>query len=159
MSLSAQRRELRLRLLDPGPHVHLAVHRGRDREMLLRGRSPAPAPVQAAEAAVTARDEGTQPARVGQEQGLPVVPRGGLDLARVATGGDLTEEPGRARRAPASAPVRARPESAPRRAGRPASALPPARGRGANDRAPARWLPAPFHPAAAPRGPPEPRRS
>src|SRR5690242_8525555 len=93
MSPSAQRRELRLRLLDPGPHVHLAVHRGRDREMLLRGRSPAPTPVQAAEAAVTAGDEGTQPARVGQEQGLPVVTCGGLDLARVATGGDLTEEP------------------------------------------------------------------
>ena len=46
----SQRRQLRLRLLQIEPHVHLAVHRRRDGEVLLRLLTLARAPVELAEA-------------------------------------------------------------------------------------------------------------
>src|SRR2546422_10622603 len=48
---------LRLRLLQPEPHVHLAVHRRRGGEVLLRLLTLAGAPVELAKAEVAVGDE------------------------------------------------------------------------------------------------------
>src|SRR5437773_6574703 len=49
---------VRLRLLQPEPHIHLAVHRRRGGEVLLRLLALTRAPVELAEAEVAVGDEG-----------------------------------------------------------------------------------------------------
>src|SRR5512132_4011557 len=72
-SLSRARSQLFLRLLQPEAHVHLAVHRRRDGEVLLRLLALARAPVELAEAEVTVGDEGAHAELAGEGQGLAVV--------------------------------------------------------------------------------------
>src|SRR5262245_5616977 len=62
MNLSSRQLfHLRLRLLQPERHLHLAVHRRRGGEVLLRLLALARAPVELAEAEVAVGDEGHAP--------------------------------------------------------------------------------------------------
>src|SRR5215510_7188224 len=72
MRSRAQFHHLRLRLLQPIRHPHLAVHRRRGGEMLLRLFALAPAPVELAEAEVAVGDEGAYAAQIGERQCLTV---------------------------------------------------------------------------------------
>src|SRR5712692_4650009 len=65
---------LRVRLLQPEPHGHLAVHRCRDREVLLGLLTVARAPVEPAAAEVAAGDERAH-AEVRGETHRPVITR------------------------------------------------------------------------------------
>src|SRR5499433_3836094 len=64
---------LRFRLLQPEPHVHLAVHRRRGREVLARLFALARARAQLPEAEVAVGDERAHAARLGEGQRLAVV--------------------------------------------------------------------------------------
>ena len=64
---------LRLGLLQPEPHVHLAVHRRRGGEVLLRLLALARAPVELAEAEVAVGDEGAHPELLGERERVTVV--------------------------------------------------------------------------------------
>src|SRR5262245_37985947 len=93
-------------LLQPEPHVHLAVHRRRGREVLARLVALARAPVELAEAGVTVSDEGPHAAGSGEGQRLAVVALAALGIEPVGMGGDVAEqvqrmgdEPGVTRRA------------------------------------------------------------
>src|SRR5262249_53607511 len=65
--------QFRLRLLQPEGHTHLAVHRGRGGQVLLRLRLVAGAVVEGAEAKVAVRDEGAHLELVGPCEGLAIV--------------------------------------------------------------------------------------
>src|SRR5262245_35438069 len=83
---------LRLRLLQPVGHPHLAIHRRRVGEMRLRLLALAGAPVELAEAEVAVGDEGAHAARLGEGQGLAVM---GLTPLRIESFGvdcDVAEE-------------------------------------------------------------------
>src|SRR5215468_7744062 len=72
-SLSRRLSHLRLRLLQPVRHAHLAVHRRRGGEMLVRLLARAAAPVELAEAEVAVGDEGVHAEPVGQRECVSVV--------------------------------------------------------------------------------------
>jgi hypothetical protein len=65
--------QFRLRLLQPEPHVHLAVHRRGGREVLLGLLAVARAPVQLAEAEVAVGDQGAHAEFGSKRQCLAVV--------------------------------------------------------------------------------------
>ena len=65
--------QLRLRLLQPEAHVHLAVHRGRGGEVLLRLLALGGSTEELGEAEVTVGDERAHAARLGEGQRLAVV--------------------------------------------------------------------------------------
>src|SRR5215510_13752610 len=85
---STESLELRLRLLQPVRHSHLAVHRRRGGEVLLRLLTLASAPVELAEAEVAVGDKGPHAQCLGQSQGLLVVGCGLLDIRGVDVGID-----------------------------------------------------------------------
>src|SRR5712692_158749 len=65
---SRERPHLQFCLLQPEPHVHLAVHRRRHGEVLLSLLALAGAPVELAETEVALRDERPHAARFGERQ-------------------------------------------------------------------------------------------
>src|SRR5262245_39157124 len=73
LALSRELPHLRLGLLQPESHVHLAVHRRRGGEMLLCLLALARAPVELAEAEVGVGDEGAHATLRGQGNCLPIV--------------------------------------------------------------------------------------
>src|SRR3972149_6862548 len=88
---SAQRRQFRLCLLQPEPHVHLAVHRRRGREVLLALMPLTRAPVELAEPEVAVGDERAHPQLLGERERVTVV---AVSVLRgIAAGGDLTQGP------------------------------------------------------------------
>src|SRR5215470_4356446 len=91
---------LRFRLLQPEPHVHLAVHRRRGREVLLCLLALARALVELAEAEVAVGDEGAHAARLGQRQRLAVVGLAALRVEPIGMGRDVAEQVQRMGRGP-----------------------------------------------------------
>ena len=89
-----------LRLLQPEPHVHLAVHRRRGGEVLLRLLALARAPVELAEAEVAVGDERAHAARLGESQCLAVVGFDPLRVEPVGMGRDVAEQVQRMGRVP-----------------------------------------------------------
>src|SRR3990170_3138461 len=88
---SCQLVQTSLRLLQPEPHVHLAVHRRRRAEMLLRLLALVRVRVELAEAEVTVGDEGAHAELLGERERVTEV---AVSVLRgIAAGGDLTEEP------------------------------------------------------------------
>src|SRR5690242_17814461 len=69
---SLSRSQLRLRLLQPEPHVHLAVHRRRGGQVLPRLLALARAPVELTEAEVAVGDERAH-AKFGREGKGPTI--------------------------------------------------------------------------------------
>src|SRR5262249_39981008 len=82
-SLSRRLPHCRLRLLKPVRHAHLAVHRRRGGEMLVRLLTLARAPVELAEAEVAVGDEGAHAEVAGERQRLAVVPLSRLSVERM----------------------------------------------------------------------------
>src|SRR5499426_3478940 len=80
-SSSGQIPHLDLRLLQPVRHPHLAVHRRRRGEMLLRLLALAGAPVELAKAEVAVGDEGAHAELAGECQRRAVVAKSVLDAA------------------------------------------------------------------------------
>src|SRR3989442_8345579 len=74
-SLSGRIPHLNLSLLKPVAHAHLAVHRRRGREVLLRLRTLACAPVELAEAEVTVVDEEAHAEYLGESTSQMVASR------------------------------------------------------------------------------------
>src|SRR6266508_5313513 len=70
---SPQLPRLRLRLLQPEPHVHLAVHRRRADEVLPRLLARTRAPAELAEAEVAVGDERAHAAWLGESQRRPTL--------------------------------------------------------------------------------------
>src|SRR5215471_18967805 len=97
---SARRVYLRLRLLQPEPHVHLAVHRRRGGEVFLCQLAFACAPIELAEAEVAVGDEGAHAARFGQRKRLAVVGLAALGIEPLGVGRDVTEQVERVGRVP-----------------------------------------------------------
>src|SRR5712691_6385597 len=90
-SASWLRSHFRRRLFQPVLHVHLAVHRRRGREVLLRLLLLARAPVELAEAEVAVGDEGAHAELLGERERVTIV---AVSVLRgIAAGGDLAEEP------------------------------------------------------------------
>src|SRR6266566_526280 len=83
---------VRLRLLQPEPHVYLAVHRRRGGEVLLRLLSLACAPVELAEAEVAVGDERAHAELLGEGQRLAIVRLRDIDLEAVGMGRDVAEQ-------------------------------------------------------------------
>jgi hypothetical protein len=83
---------LHLRLLQPEPHVHLAVHRRGGGEVLLGRLMVAGPPVELAEAEVAVGEKRAHPELVGQCGGLAVSRLGLIGMGWIATRGDLTKE-------------------------------------------------------------------
>src|SRR5262249_12928471 len=83
---------LRFCFLQPVRHPHLAVHRRRGGEMLLRLLALARAPVELAEAEVAVRDEGAHAARLGECQGIAVVGLAAVGVETVRMGHDVAGE-------------------------------------------------------------------
>src|SRR5262245_62452897 len=86
----SQRLQLRLRLLQVEAHVHLAIHRRRGGEVLLRLLALARAAVELAEPEVAVGDEGAHAERVSERERVTVVAvgvSGGVALSR-----DVTED-------------------------------------------------------------------
>src|SRR5215467_13931244 len=79
---SAERLPLRLRPLQPEPHVHLAVHRRRGGEVLTGSVAPPGAPVELPEAEVAVGEERVHPQLAGKCQCLAVVATSVLGAAR-----------------------------------------------------------------------------
>ena len=78
-----------LRLLQPERHAHVAVHRRRRREMLVRGRPAVHAPMKPAEPEVAVRNERPHSAGLGERQ-CPLVGRlPARGIERVRIGRDL----------------------------------------------------------------------
>ena len=89
--------------LPPAPartHAHLAVHRRRRGEMLLRLLALARAPVELAEAEVAVGDEGAHAARLGERQRLAVMGLAALGIEPVGMGRDVAEQVQRMGREP-----------------------------------------------------------
>src|SRR5262250_3001149 len=91
---------LRLRLLQPVRHVHLAVHRCRGGEVLLCFVALARASIELAQAEVAVGDEGAHAARLGEGQRLAVVGLAALGIEPVGVGRDVTEQVERVGRGP-----------------------------------------------------------
>ena len=83
---------LRLRLLQPEPHVHLAVHRRGSDEVLLSLLARACSPVELAEAEVAVGDRGAHAELVSQRHRAPEVGLCGLHVGGIAAGRHLAEE-------------------------------------------------------------------
>ena len=83
---------LRLRLLQPELHVHLAVQRRRDGEVFVRLLALAGAPVEFAEAKMAVGDEGPHSAWLGQRQRLAVMGLGALGIESVGMARDVAEQ-------------------------------------------------------------------
>src|SRR5713226_6413022 len=83
---------LRLRLLQPVPHVHLAVHRRRGEQLLPDLLGFARAPIEFAEAVVTMGNERAHTELRGECQGLLVVVFGFLRFGGVAARSDLAQK-------------------------------------------------------------------
>src|SRR5262245_32213396 len=81
-SPSGRLSHLRLRRLQPICHPHLAVHRRRGGEMLLRLLALARAPGELAEAEVTVGDQRAHAELVGERQRLAVIGLSGSPAAR-----------------------------------------------------------------------------
>ena len=79
----------RLRLLQPEPHVHLAIHSSRSRQVLGRLRSVAGAPVELAQAEMAVGDEGAHVKLVGERERVTIVAF--CLLREIAAGGDVAE--------------------------------------------------------------------
>src|SRR5262247_2269516 len=77
---SARRVYLRLPLLQPEPHVHLAVHRRCSGEVLTRLLALVGARAQLPEAEVAVGDERAHAARLGKKQCVPIVCFGGTRI-------------------------------------------------------------------------------
>src|SRR5262247_790736 len=97
---STESLELRLRLLQPVRHSHLAVHRRRGGEVLLRLLALARARAELAEAEVAVGDEGAHLELFRHVQGVPVSRLRGFDVGRLTTRGQLAEKPERPRLMP-----------------------------------------------------------
>jgi hypothetical protein len=82
-----------LRLRQPEPHVHLAVHRRGGGEVLLGLLVVARPPVQLAEAEVAVGDEGAHASRLGDSQRLAMLPDGRRFRWQISSSRDFTEEP------------------------------------------------------------------
>src|SRR5215475_9781585 len=89
---SARRVYLRLRLLQPERHVHLAVQPRRGGEVLLCLLVLAGALAQLPEAEVAVGDERAHAARLGEGQRLAVVGLAALCIEPVGMGRDVTEQ-------------------------------------------------------------------
>src|SRR5262249_26867557 len=83
--------QLRFRLLQPVRHAHLAVHRRRGGEVLLRLLALVCAPVELAEAEVAVGDEGAHAELFGQTAGAPVVLNRRVSVRGIAVRRDLAE--------------------------------------------------------------------
>src|SRR5205823_14570121 len=83
---SSQFLHLRLRLLQPEPHVHLAVHRRSGGEVLAGLLLLARAPTELAEAEVAVGDEGAHAARLAERQSVAVVGLSALWIERLGVG-------------------------------------------------------------------------
>src|SRR6266849_8902295 len=92
MVRSFLRARRQLRLLQPEPHVHFAVHRRRGGEVLSGLLALARAPVELAEAEVTMGDERAHAARLGERQRLAVVGLAALGIEPVGMGRDVAEQ-------------------------------------------------------------------
>src|SRR5262245_30601950 len=100
---------VRLRLLQPEGHAHLAVHAYRGGQLLLGHRLVARPTVELAEAEVAVGGEWTHAELVGPRERLPVVAFRRPHVGRVARGGDFAEEAQRpALETSLPAPARAR---------------------------------------------------
>src|SRR6266849_4307477 len=97
---SGQSTHFHLRLLQPEPHVHLAVHRRRGGEVLLRLLPLARAPRELAEAEVAVGDERAHAAWLGERQRLAVVSLAALGIEPVGMGRDVAEQVQRMGREP-----------------------------------------------------------
>src|SRR5262249_19255045 len=84
--------EFRLRFLQPVRHPHLAVHRRRGGEMLLRLLAIAGALVELAEAEVAMGDEGAHAARLGQGERLAIVSLTAHGIEHVDMRRDVAEQ-------------------------------------------------------------------
>src|SRR5215467_223406 len=98
--MSAQIPHVWLRLLEPEPHVHLAVHRRRGAEVLARLLTLARAPVELAEAEVAVGDERAHAARLRERQRLAVVGLAALRVEPVGMGRDVAQQVQRTGRGP-----------------------------------------------------------
>src|SRR5262249_24574219 len=76
----------------PELHVHLAAHRRRGDEVLLRLLSLACSPVELAEAKVAVSDQGPHAARLGEHQSLAVARLAALSIEAVRMGCDVAEQ-------------------------------------------------------------------
>src|SRR5215467_13446873 len=84
--------QLSLRLLEPEAHVHLAVHRRREGEVLLRLLTLARACEQLAEAEVAVGDERAHAARLGERQRLTVIRLAALGIEPRRVGRDVAKQ-------------------------------------------------------------------
>ena len=75
---------LDLRLLQPKPHTHLAVHGGRRRGVFLRLLARARASAELAEAEVAVGDERAHAEAGGESESLPILVLGLSDQTRFA---------------------------------------------------------------------------
>src|SRR5262249_45229740 len=91
-ALSYRFPHLRLRLLQPVRHPHLAVHRRRGGEVLVCLLTLARAPVELAEAEVAVGDEGAHAARLGQSQRLAILGLGGLGIEPIGMARDVAQQ-------------------------------------------------------------------
>src|SRR5262249_8369683 len=82
--------QLRVCLLQPEPHAHLAVHRRGDGEVLVRVLALGRAPVELAEAEVAVSDEGARAELQSECHGVAVVALS--DPGRVTMRGEFAEE-------------------------------------------------------------------
>jgi hypothetical protein len=93
-------RQVRLRLLQRELHLHLAVHRRRRGEVLLRLLPLAGAPIELAEAEVAVGDERAHAARLGEGPRLAVVGLAALGIEPIGMGRDVAEQMDRMGREP-----------------------------------------------------------
>jgi hypothetical protein len=84
--------QLRLCLLQPVRHPHLAVHRRRGGEALLRLLALARAPVELAEAVVAVGQERVHAARLGERHRLAVLGLAPLSIESVGLDRDIAEQ-------------------------------------------------------------------
>src|SRR6266849_2627807 len=89
---SGQFRHLCPGRVEPEPHVHLAVHRRRDGEVLARVIPLVRSPVEFAKAEVAVGDERAHPELLGQRPGLTIMAFRRLDVGRIRMGSDLAKE-------------------------------------------------------------------
>src|SRR5216684_3446929 len=86
-----QRPHLRLRLLHPVRHPHLAIHRRRHGEMLLRLLALVRTPVELSEAEVAVGDERAHAAGLGEGEGLAVASLAALGIEPIGMARDVPE--------------------------------------------------------------------
>src|SRR5439155_22048213 len=86
------RRYSSLNVLQPEPHIHLAIHRPRGVEVLTSRAATADTPIESAETEVTMGDEWTHAVSFGERQRLAVVSFGPLGVESVGTGRDIAQQ-------------------------------------------------------------------